>query len=72
MAGASVEIAANGKAAVEAFEASYENYYDYILMDIQMPVMDGYSAAKRFVVWSVRMPKNYYSGSDRSCVSTGY
>lgn len=47
MAGACVEIAANGKAAVEAFEASYENYYDYILMDIQMPVMDGYSAAKK-------------------------
>lgn len=47
MAGAIVEIASNGKAAVEAFEASYENYYDYILMDIQMPVMDGYSAAKK-------------------------
>lgn len=47
MAGACVDIAANGKAAVEAFEASYENYYDYILMDIQMPVMDGYSAAKK-------------------------
>lgn len=46
MAGASVEIAPNGKAAVEAFEASFENYYDYILMDIQMPVMDGYSAAR--------------------------
>lgn len=47
MAGATVEIASNGKAAVEAFEASYKNYYDYILMDIQMPIMDGYSAAKK-------------------------
>lgn len=47
MAGAVVEIASNGKVAVEAFEESSENYYDYILMDIQMPVMDGYSAAKK-------------------------
>lgn len=47
MAGAVVEIASNGKAAVEVFEESSENYYDYILMDIQMPVMDGYSAARK-------------------------
>lgn len=47
MAGAAVEIASNGKAAVDAFKSSSENYYDYILMDIQMPVMDGYSAARK-------------------------
>lgn len=47
MAGAVVEIASNGKAAVECFKESSENYYDYILMDIQMPVMDGYSAARK-------------------------
>lgn len=47
MAGAVVETACNGKAAVESFENSPENYYDYILMDIQMPIMDGYSAAEK-------------------------
>lgn len=47
MAGAVVEIASNGKAAVDMFAKSSENYYDYILMDIQMPVMDGYTAAQK-------------------------
>ena len=30
----------NGKIAVEKMQASAENYYDAILMDIQMPVMN--------------------------------
>lgn len=47
MAGAVVEIASNGKAAIDAFAGSSENYYDYILMDIQMPVMDGHTAARK-------------------------
>jgi len=40
----SVEIAQNGKEAIEAFKRSH---YDLILMDIQMPVMDGFEAASR-------------------------
>jgi len=40
---ASVDIAENGK---EGMEKAKENSYDIILMDLQMPVMDGYSAAK--------------------------
>jgi CheY-like chemotaxis protein/HPt (histidine-containing phosphotransfer) domain-containing protein len=40
--GYTVDLAANGQQAVEAFK---QNRYDLILMDIDMPVMDGYEAA---------------------------
>ena len=45
-AGFTVEAAVNGKLAVEKVEASAPGYYDAILMDIQMPVMNGYDAAR--------------------------
>lgn len=38
--------AENGKVCVEKFEQSEPGYYDAVLMDIRMPVMDGYEAAK--------------------------
>lgn len=47
MVGAEVEMAENGREAVEKFAASPCNYYDVILMDIQMPVMSGYEASQR-------------------------
>ncbi len=40
-----MERAENGKICVEKFQASEENYYDLVLMDIRMPVMTGYDAA---------------------------
>lgn len=43
---ACVDIANNGEEAVKKFEESKEGYYDLILMDIQMPVMDGYRATQ--------------------------
>jgi len=39
--GVRVDIAANGQEAVDLF---YENHYDFIFMDMQMPVMDGTAA----------------------------
>lgn len=45
--GLSVEEAVNGMEAVEKFKQSVAGSYQAILMDIQMPVMNGYEAAKR-------------------------
>ena len=44
--GAKCQICENGEKVVEAFEKSQPGEYDMILMDIQMPVMNGYEATK--------------------------
>ena len=41
-----VETAENGQVAVDLVAASRPGYYDAVLMDIQMPVMDGYAATR--------------------------
>lgn len=46
MAGFEIDCAEDGKQALEMFEASEEGKYDGILMDVQMPVMNGYDATK--------------------------
>ncbi len=45
-AGFALERAENGQICVEKFEQSEPGYFDVVLMDIRMPVMNGYDAAK--------------------------
>ena len=44
--GAEVDVAENGEVAVERFSAQPAGHYDFILMDVQMPVMDGRTATR--------------------------
>lgn len=45
--GYKTSVAVNGREAVEMFAGSAPNYFGAILMDAQMPVMDGYTATKK-------------------------
>ncbi|MGD9225197.1 MAG: response regulator [Desulfobacterales bacterium] len=51
-AGLNISIANNGQEAVDAVK---ENNYDAVLMDVQMPVMDGYTATKTIRKWESGM-----------------
>jgi len=50
---AMVDVAENGAIAVEKAK---ENEYDIILMDLQMPVMDGYTAAYQIREFNPKIP----------------
>ncbi len=45
--GLAVDVAEDGAVAVKKVAGSQPGYYDLVLMDIQMPVMDGYEATQR-------------------------
>lgn len=45
--GMKIEEVSNGREAVEMFENSPPGYFDLILMDVQMPEMNGYEATKK-------------------------
>lgn len=76
----SVSHAVNGQVAVDMFCAERENYYDMILMDIRMPVMDGIEAAKRIrrlkrkdaaTVPIIAMTANAYVQDIQQCMAAG-
>ncbi|MCX7794562.1 MAG: response regulator [Thermodesulfovibrionales bacterium] len=45
--GAQVTLANNGKESIDILESSPDGTFDVVLMDLQMPVMDGYEATRR-------------------------
>ena len=57
-AGMQVETANNGAEALQMMEHAEEGYFDLILMDIMMPVMNGYEATRR-----IRMLKESWASS---------
>ena len=80
MEGAECVICPNGRAVVEKFEKSAPGDYDMILMDVQMPVMNGYEATKAIrrgnhplalTIPIVAMPANAFSEDVQKSLSAG-
>ena len=77
--GLTVDWAENGRLGVEKFEASAPNQYFAVLMDMQMPVMDGIEATKRIRssnradhdVPIFAMTANTFSGDRDRCREAG-
>lgn len=79
-AGFETECAANGQEAVRMVGLSDSDYYDAVLMDVQMPVMDGYEATARIRgmqdprhagIPIVAMTANVFEEDMRRCLEAG-
>ncbi len=73
-----VDVAADGRQGVDKYLASAETPYDIILMDLQMPVMDGITAAKLIIQNSafavppvIAMTADAMSGVDKKVLDVG-
>ena len=60
-AGLNVTIATNGQEAVNAVK---ESSYDAVLMDVQMPVMDGYTATRKIREWELKAQGSKLKGEE--------
>lgn len=78
--GAKVTIAVNGKAAVDIFSANPPGTFDAILMDIMMPVMDGFAATKEIRnlarqdakdIPIIAMTANAFEEDAQQCIAAG-
>ena len=78
--GASCEIAVNGRLAVERFQASAIGEFDAILMDVQMPVMNGHEAAQAIraldredakVIPIIAMTANAFAEDEKAALNAG-
>ncbi len=80
MEGASCEIAANGRLTLERFTNSKEGEFDAILMDVQMPVMNGYDATRAIRAMArmdaveipiIAMTANAFAEDERDALNAG-
>ena len=78
--GAELDHADNGLTAAEMFESSADGEYDAILMDIQMPVMNGYEAAEKIRAMSrpdaktvpiIAMTADAFTGAAQQSIKAG-
>ena len=78
--GAEVQQAENGKTGLEAIQEKGPGYYDAVLMDIQMPVMNGFEATKAIRALGgayatalpiIAMSANAYDEDVRDCLAAG-
>ena len=78
--GAEVQQAENGKIGLEALQEKGPGYYDAVLMDIQMPVMNGFEATKAIRALGgayatalpiIAMSANAYEEDVRDCLAAG-
>ena len=79
-AGATVQKAENGQEALELYQTAPAGTYDAILMDLMMPVMDGYTATERIrasgrpdalTIPIIAMSANAYEEDVQRCLAVG-